>query len=161
MTHRVRLCGGSSLHCLSRSFCHDRTGAGIDGEATPRRARPGTADTPPGLLDAAVFPLRAPAGGDLLALCREALSPVLRQGGARRIGWYVTEPSPNNFPRLPVREGEPVLVGFAMFDSPAAFDAFARGGTWARDAWPQLAPWLARPPESHRLTPTARSALHA
>ena len=135
-------------------------GAGIDGEA-PRRAKPGTTDTPPGLLDAAVFPLRAPAGSDLLALCREVLSPVLRQGGARRIAWYVTEASPNNFPRLPVREGEPVLVGLALFHSPAAFDAFARGGAWARDAQPKLAPWLAGPTESHRLTPTARSALHA
>jgi hypothetical protein len=73
----------------------------------------------------------------------------------------VTQDSPNNDPRLPVREGEPVLVGMALFDSPAAFDAFARGGTWARDALPPLAPWLAGPAQSHRLTPTARSALHA
>ncbi|MCV0438055.1 MAG: NIPSNAP family protein [Hydrogenophaga sp.] len=134
-------------------------GAGIDGPVSGRAA-PGAASTPPGLLDASVFPLRAPAGGDLLALCREVLSPVLRQGGARRIAWYVTASTPNNFPRLPVREGEPVLVGLALFDDLAAFDAFGRGGTWARDAQPALAPWLAGPAESHRLVPTARSALH-
>lgn len=135
-------------------------GAGIDGTGLGRAA-PGVAATPPGLLDATVFPLRTPASDDLLSLCREVLSPVLRQGGARRIGWYVTECSPNNFPSLPVREGEPVLLGLALFDNAASFDAFARGGAWARDAQPALTPWLARAAESHRLAPTARSALHA
>ena len=28
---------------------------------------------------------------------------VLVTGGARRLGWYVTEPGANTFPRLPVR----------------------------------------------------------
>jgi quinol monooxygenase YgiN len=135
-------------------------GAGID-NTTSARGAPAAATTLPGLLDASVFPLRAPASDDLLALCREVLSPVLRQGGARRIGWYISETRPNDFPRLPVREGEPVLVGLALFNDLAAFDAFARSGAWARDAQPALTPWLARPAESHRLVPTARSALHA
>ncbi|HET7865773.1 MAG TPA: hypothetical protein VFL86_15325 [Burkholderiaceae bacterium] len=91
----------------------------------------------------------------------DRFSPLRVRVGARDPGWYVTEPTPNNFPRLPVREGEPVRVGLALFDSPAAFDAFVRSGTWAREALPRLAPWLARPVESHRLVPTARSALHA
>ncbi|MGE0349991.1 NIPSNAP family protein [Hydrogenophaga sp.] len=135
-------------------------GAGIDGSHR-ERAAPGASSTPPGLLDATVFPLRAPASDDLLALCRDVLAPVLRQGGARRIGWYVTDPTPNNFPRLPVRERQPVLVGLALFDDLAAFDALQRGGSWARDAQPALSPWLAGPAESHRLVPTARSTLHA
>lgn len=135
-------------------------GAGLDA-AGLTRAAPGASATPPGLLDATVFPLHAPASSDLLALCREVLSPVLQQGGAQRIGWYVSEAGPNNFPRLPVREGEPVLVGLALFNNPAAFDTFARSGAWARDAQPALAPWLAGPAEGHRLVPTARSALHA
>lgn len=135
-------------------------GAGIPLH-TGTRAAPGARATPPGLLDASIFPLREPAGGDLPALCREVLAPVLRRGGARRLGWYVTEPGANTFPRLPVREGEHVLVGLALFDDLAAFETFARGGTWARDAQPALARWLADPTESHRLVPTARSALHA
>ncbi|MBT9465294.1 NIPSNAP family protein [Hydrogenophaga sp.] len=135
-------------------------GAGIE-VAEPSRAAPGATTTPPGLLDASVFHLRAPASDDLLALCRGVLSPVLRQGGARRIGWYISEPRPNDFVRLPVREGEPVLVGLALFDDLAAFETFARSGTWARDAQPALAPWLTGPAETHRLLPTARSALHA
>lgn len=134
------------------------SGAGIENVG---RAAPGVTTIPPGLLDASVFPLHAPANDELLVLCREVLSPVLRQGGARRIGWYVTDASPNDFPRLPVREGEPVLVGLALFDSLDAFEAFSGSGVWARAAQPALASWLARPAESHRLLPTARSALHA
>lgn len=134
-------------------------GAGIDGEP-PQRAAPGHTTVRPGLLDLSVFPLHAPAGDDLLSLCSETLSPLLRQGGARRLGWYVTEASPNHFPRLPVREGEAVLVGLALFDDLAAFDTFLRSGAWARQAQSLLAPWLAGPAVSHRLIPTARSALH-
>jgi quinol monooxygenase YgiN len=135
-------------------------GAGIDGD-THRRATLGPTRSPRGLLDATVFPLHAPASSDLLALCREVFSPVLREGGARRIAWYVTEHRPNNFPRLPVHRGQAVLVGLALFDSEEAFNTFVRGGAWARNAQPALAPWLAGPAESHRLVPTTRSALHA
>ncbi len=135
-------------------------GTGIDDEAG-MRAAPGSTALPAGLLDASVFPLRAPASDDLLALCRDVFGPLLRQHGARRAAWYVTEDSPNNYPRLPVHEGQPVLVGLALFDDEAAFDAFLQSGAWAREAQPLLAPWLAGPATSHRLAPTARSALHA
>jgi hypothetical protein len=135
-------------------------GSGID-VGNLHRAAPGATDTPPGLLDASIFPLREPATPALLALCRDVLSPVLRRGGASHLAWYITEPTPNNFPPLPVREGEPVLVGLALFENPLAFDAFSRSGAWAREAQPALAPWLAGATESHRLVPTARSALHA
>ncbi len=134
-------------------------GAGIDSDL-PKRAAPGSTALPAGLLDASVFPLRAPASRELLTLCREVFSPLLRQHGARRVGWYVPEDSPNNFPRLPVREGEPVLVGLALFDDLAAFNTFLRRGAWAREAQPLLAPWLAGPATGHRLAPTARSAVH-
>lgn len=125
------------------------------------RPPPGTTAPAAGLLDATVFYLREPAGPALLALARGLLSTVLAEGGARSLGWYVTEPSANNFQRLPVREGEPVLLGLALFDDAAAFGAFAASGDWSRRAQPALAPYLAREPESHRLVPTARSAIRA
>lgn len=115
----------------------------------------------PGLLDATVFYLKEPATPELLAYCRERMDPTLRAGGARHTAWYASDASPNRFPRLPVREGEHALLGLALFDDAAAFDVFAQSGTWQRDAAPGLAPWLARTPETHRLQPTARSALHA
>lgn len=125
------------------------------------RAAVGASGAAPGLLDATVFYLKEPATPELLAYCRERMDTTLRAGGARHTAWYASDASPNSFPRLPVREGEHVLLGLALFADAAAFDAFAQSGTWQRDVAPGLAPWLARTPEAHRLQPTARSALHA
>jgi len=135
-------------------------GAGID-MCGRTRTGPASAAQPMGVLDASVFHLNEPAPSELLQLCRNVISPVLARAGAQVLGWYVTEPAPNNFPRLPVREGETVLVGFGWFDGTAAFEAFARSSAWTREVQPTLARWLARPTESLRLQPTARSALHA
>ena len=134
-------------------------GAGLAVQAG-QRAQPGATAAPGGVVDLTVFALRAPAGAALLDLCRATLSPVLGRGGARTTAWYVTESTPNDFPRLPLREGEPVLVGVALFDDLATVAAFARSGAWAREAVPELAPWLAGPAECHRLAPTPRSTLH-
>lgn len=123
------------------------------------RPRVHAVEAAPGLVDVTVFPLEAPAGPELLTLARAALSPCLFDGGAQQVAWYVTEPSPNDFPRLPVREGEQVLVGMAVFENEAVFDRFARSGRWSRDAAALVAPWLAGPAQSLRLAPTARSAL--
>ena len=135
-------------------------GAGI--ATTGReRAGPGAGGAPAGRVDARIFPLREPASAELLAFCRQTMSAALIRDGAQVLGWYVTEPALNDFPRLPVREGESVLVGLALFDSAAAHDAFARSGVWTRAVQPGLQRWLARPTESLRLAPTARSAIHA
>lgn len=125
------------------------------------RAALGARGSAPGLLDATVFYLKEPATPALLAWCRERMDLALRAGGARHTAWYASDASPNTFPSLPVREGEHVLLGLALFDGPQALGTFAEGGTWQRDVAPGLAPWLARAPEAHRLQPTARSALHA
>lgn len=110
-----------------------------------------------GLLEASVFALREPASTELLALAREQMSPCLMQGGAQALGWYVSEPARNDFPRLPVREGEPVLVLLGMFGDAALHQA------WMAQAprWWERAPGLAAPPQVLRLAPTARSALQA
>jgi hypothetical protein len=60
-----------------------------------------------------------------------------------------------------VREGVNVLVGFAMFEDAGALATFEASGRWQRAVAPDLARWLAQPPEPLRLAPTARSALHA
>jgi len=125
------------------------------------RATQGDATAAAGLLDATVFHLREPAGPDLVEVARRVLSPVLSEGGATALGWYVTEASANTFPRLPVREDVQVLVGLALFPDAATFDAFAASGRWAREAAPALQPFLAGAPEAHRLVPTTRSAIRA
>lgn len=135
-------------------------GAGI-----PMRGRHRAASTAPraapGVLRASVFPLREAACEALLRFCRETLVPCLERGGGHVLGWYMTDSGPNEFPRLPVREGEQVLVGFAMFPDVAALDAFERNGGWDREVQTALAAWLDRPAQHHRLAPTARSAIKA
>jgi hypothetical protein len=109
---------------------------------------------PPGVVGVTVFSLNDAASPSLLDFCRERMTPLLRQAGALTQGWYVTERSPNNFPRLPVREGENVLVGVAVFKE-------LTDANWLRDVAPALSPWLEKPPQSMKLAPTARSAIHA
>lgn len=119
-----------------------------EGAALPPQPRGGSAGR--GLLRAVVLHLKAPADAQLLARCRAAVA-----ADARMQAWYVTEPAANNFPRLPLREAEPVLLALALFDT--ADD----GEAWARDLDASLQPWQARPTQSLRLSPTPRSALHA
>lgn len=103
-----------------------------------------------GLVAVTVFTLNDAAGPALLDVCRERMTSVLQRDGALAQGWYVTEPSPNNFPRLPVREGEHVLVSVAVFRE-----------LTERNVTPALSQWLKKPPHSMKLAPTARSAIHA
>jgi hypothetical protein len=89
--------------------------------------------------------------------------PQLAAQGVTPIAQLVTEESPNNFPRLPVREHERTFLWFARWASPAAEEAFiarfdALSG-W-RDAAPEaVLPALMRKPERLRLAPTSRSEL--
>ncbi|WP_371763820.1 NIPSNAP family protein [Massilia sp.] len=103
-----------------------------------------------GLVAVTVFTLNDAASPALLDVCRERMASVLQRDGALAQGWYVTEPSPNNFPRLPVREGEHVLVSVAVFKE-----------LTGRNVTPALSQWLKKPPHSLNLAPTARSAIHA
>lgn len=135
-------------------------GAGLAHDPA-RRAPHGTGTVPPGLVDVTVFSLDEAAGPALLDFCRERMTSALRRGGALAQGWYVTEQSPNSFPRLPVREGENVLVGVAVFRDQATYDAFVADGSWRRDVAPALSQWLAGEPHAMTLMPTARSAIHA
>jgi len=125
------------------------------------RAGPGAVLPPTGALGAAVLPLRAAADAALLELCRGPVAQVLREGGACLLGTYVTEPAANTFPRLPVREGELVLVLLALFPNPGSLSAFLESRRWQHDVLTSLKPWLSGPPQTLRLAPTARSAIHA
>lgn len=73
----------------------------------------------------------------------EALEHVEPPEGGSLLGCLVTEPSPNTFPALPVREGENVLVWFAGYSDRQALDPASREAR-------QLL----------RLAPTSRSLLH-
>jgi hypothetical protein len=87
-----------------------------------------------------------------------AVAPAIAAAGGSVLGYFVTEPSTNDFPRLPVREGERVLVWFAGFsDLSALDDAMGPIRATVRAALGRLRP--IRRIEYLRLTPTARSLL--
>jgi hypothetical protein len=126
------------------------------------RPAPGTNDAAAALIVATIYYLRAAAEADFAGWYEQSLQPLLLDAGAMPLASFVTESSPNNFPRLPVREGENVYVAFACFANDAAYQthraALAGSAKW-REVSTQLAARLRNLPEVHRLSPAARSLL--
>ncbi len=84
-----------------------------------------------------------------------AESPGLGDGDL--IAAFVTEAAANNFPRLPVREGEHVFIWLARFADESTYSAHAHAHALAAtDALASLRPRIVRS-ETLRLLPTARS----
>ena len=128
----------------------------------PERPAAGAgAPAPNRIIVATIYTLR----GDPAQAARffvDAMVPLLDDAGIPVLAWLVTEPSPNNFPALPVRENERVLVWFSRFDGVAEHrhlsEVMAASPQWAEIA-PRLDALLVRPPEVLRLAPTARSEM--
>ena len=94
------------------------------------RPAPGSGQAGQNVL-AGTYHLTQPADADAVARVRGRL-------GGRLLGLYVSDPTPNNFPALPIREGEHLLTWFASGHALPEGDA---------------------PDEVLRLVPTARSVL--
>jgi hypothetical protein len=92
-----------------------------------------------------------------------SIQPGLDESGASLLSYFVTEDSPNNYPRLPVREGEPVFVWFAGFSDQDAYKdhliALRDKRVWRDEIETVLKKQLLGKPEVLRLTPTPRSWL--
>jgi hypothetical protein len=88
--------------------------------------------------------------------------PILREAGGEPEAVFVTDPSPNTFARLPVRDDN-VLVWVSRFDSDADLAAhretLARSPSWTTSVLPRLRADLITEPQELRLRPTARSQL--
>ena len=65
-----------------------------------------------GIVLVTIHSLPAPAHNDLLSFFERVIVPILSEAGARILGLFATEHSPNNFPRLPLREGENVDISY-------------------------------------------------
>lgn len=68
-----------------------------------------------GLVQAGIVGLREPGDADDIVYFGEHVVPAIEAGGGRILACLVTEQAENNFPSLPVREGENVFVWFAGF----------------------------------------------
>jgi hypothetical protein len=107
-----------------------------------------------GSLTVTVYPLPEPAEDGFLGFFHERVEPALAEQGSSLVGLLVTEPSANTFPRLPVREGEHVLVRVSR----SALDDVPTGSRW-RAAEAELGRWTLGPATVLRLEPTPRSRL--
>ena len=85
--------------------------------------QPAGADLGPAkLIGMTIQALDGPPQPDFVERFEGEIRPALEAAGASVAGWMVTEAAENTFPRLPVREGEPVLVWIGRF---ADTDAYA------------------------------------
>lgn len=124
----------------------------------------GANKTPKGLVVATIYYLDAPANADFVDFFKRMAVPVLADAGATILAYFVTEKSLNNFPALPVREGEHVFVWFSLFQDDVAYaqysTALTRSQKWGNEISEVITPRLKGSPEVHRLMPTSRSLLH-
>ncbi len=119
------------------------------------RAPTGASGPGRGVVVVGVHALSGP-GDALPGRFRDAIAPRLAAAGLTPAAVLVTETSTNTFPRLPVREGETVLVWVSM----AADQATADAALSAARADPALTDLFDDPLQIMRLQPTARSRLH-
>ncbi|MEP7297957.1 MAG: NIPSNAP family protein [Burkholderiales bacterium] len=110
-----------------------------------------------GLVSITICPLRASAGDLLDGFERELRASWVVAGASWVIG-FVTDPTPNNYPRLPVREGESVIVWLSGFADAAAQSRHA-DHLAASPEWRAWCAQLAAAPQTLRLAPTARSSI--
>jgi quinol monooxygenase YgiN len=126
------------------------------------RAPIGTSGSGDGLVVGSIVYLRPTTPGNFADFFDTELKPQLQKAGASIVAELVSDHSANNFPRLPLREGENVFVWFALFKDAAAFDqhrrALADSPQW-RELAGKLSLWSYQPVETLRLQPTARSGL--
>lgn len=136
-----------------------RPGSGLG--AVAGRPPQGATALPQTIVTATVHYVDPPALDGFLEFHGRVVDPALRAAGAPALATLVTEASPNTYPRLPVRQGETVLVRLAAFFDRAAYDrhltALARSPAW-RAASLELEA-MPRPAETLRLQPTSRSAI--
>jgi hypothetical protein len=143
----------------------------------PARAESGFALAPPdrrpaldsalpqGIVVATIHSLPSPPDDDAVSFFEDVVVPVLEASGAAILGSFVTEHSANNFPRLPLREGENVFILFTGFEDLAAYHAhmtaLGRNQQWRSDIAPALIRRIRGRPHVLRLAPTSRSQLRA
>ncbi|MDD9370617.1 MAG: NIPSNAP family protein [Acidimicrobiales bacterium] len=122
----------------------------------PKRAPVGAVGDGPGLVTATIHPLETGTSSDADACFTEWAASAREGVDARVVASFVTDPRENNFPTLPVREGDTVLVWFTTQPSGVAADL----DRVARQVGDALGRLQAGEPETLRLVPTARSRLN-
>ena len=116
-----------------------------------------------GFVAVTIYYFKKPVTSDFINYFENTMQPDLIESGASILAYFVTEDSPNTFPRLPVREGEHVFVWFAGFQDQDAYKnhlaKLRESKLWNDEVAKFLKMHLQGKPEVLRLTPTPRSWL--
>jgi|SRR5450432_4195400 hypothetical protein len=132
--------------------------------ADSRRPPTGTRAPAKGMVVSTVYYFDAPVSADFARFFRQQLNPELAKAGISVTAELETEPGANNFPRLPVREGENVFIWIARFTTADSYAAslarLEQSRRWREAIAPELARRLKSAPQVLRLTPAPRSLLH-
>ena len=128
------------------------------GSAFPPMPRPSGGPVPSGLVVATIHYLWKHAEEGFAAFFHDRLGPAFAQAGLPPLAAFVPETTPNNFPRLPVRQGEKVFVWFARARDAADFER-RRRTLRDVDLIAALEDFEERQAQILRLAPTARSRL--
>lgn len=120
---------------------------------------------PSGIVTATIYSLVDATSAEFSAYFEDGVTPRLVNAGARLLPSFETEHSPNNFPRLPLRDGEDVFVSFSAFESLASYHdymtALGRDQQWRGEVAPALMRLIRGRPQILKLVPTSRSQLRA
>jgi len=124
--------------------------------------RPPVDAAPPagGVFTVTLCPLHQPADDALVHAFDQCIHPWWVGVGGDLLACWVTEPSPNNFPRLPVHENRPVIAWLTRFDDEAA--QLRHASLLRASGCLESAEWrahLCAEATQVRLAPTPRSAL--
>jgi hypothetical protein len=116
-----------------------------------------------GFVAATIYYFETPVDSGFIRYFENSIKPVLIEADAQILGYFVTEDSPNTFPRLPVREGENVFISFTGFHDQEAYKNHLakrrESKPWTQEISKYLLKHLRGKPEILRLTPTPRSWL--
>jgi hypothetical protein len=116
-----------------------------------------------GFVAATIYYFEGPVGSEFITYFENTMKPILIEAGASILAYFVTEDSPNTFPRLPVREGEYVFAWFAGFSDQEAYKShltrLRESELWNEEVVQVLKKKIQGKPEVLRLVPTPRSWL--
>lgn len=115
-----------------------------------------------GFVSATIYYFDEPVSEEFIEYFEEIMRPILKKCGAKLLGYFVTEESPNSYARLAIREGEHVFVWLAGFPESEAHERWIRQLKESK-AWGEvqssIKKFIIKEPETMRLTPTPRSRL--
>jgi len=116
-----------------------------------------------GFVAATVYYFEAPIEPDFIRYFEDTIRLALIETDAHILAYFVTEDSPNTFPRLPVREGENVFISFMGFHDQETYKnhlaKLRESKPWTQEISKYLTKHLKGKPELLRRTPTPRSWL--